>query len=70
MESILRDLEALPASKLVEVAQYVSHFNPKRRSERMAALRAVGGCMPGEEGETFEKAVNEEAERIDPDAWK
>jgi len=54
----------------VEVAHYVSRFNPKRRSERMAALQAVGGCMPGEEGEAFEKAVREEADRIDADEWK
>jgi hypothetical protein len=26
--------------------------------------------MPGEEGEAFEKAVREEADRIDADAWK
>jgi len=64
MESILKDLETLPVSKLVEVAHYVSRFNPKRRGERKAALQAVGGCMPGEEGEAFEKAVKEEADRI------
>jgi len=70
MESILRDLETLPASKLVQVARYVSRFNPNRRSQRIAALQAVGGCMPGEEGEAFEKAVREEADRVDHDEWK
>lgn len=70
MESILRDLETLPASKLMEVAHYVSRFNPKRRDERLAALQSVAGCMAGEEGEAFEKAVREEADRIDADDWK
>jgi hypothetical protein len=70
IESILKDLETLPASKLVEVANYVSRFNPKRRDERMAALKATAGCLVGEEGEAFEKAVREEADRIDPDAWQ
>lgn len=70
MESILKDLETLPASKLVEVARYVSRFNPNRRNERLAALHAVAGCMSGEEGAEFEKAVREDADRIDPDAWK
>jgi len=70
MESILKDLETLPTSKLVEVARYVSRFNPKRRDERLAALYAVGGCMPGEEGADFEKAVREQADKIDPNDWK
>jgi hypothetical protein len=70
IESILKDLETLPASKLVEVANYVGRFNPKRRDERMTALKATAGCLAGEEGDAFEKAVSEEADRIDADAWK
>ena len=57
MESIVKDLETLPATKLVEVAHYVSRFNPKHRDERMVALKATAGCMAGEEGKAFEKAV-------------
>ncbi len=37
LESIFKDLETLPAPKLVEVARYVSGLNPKRREERLAA---------------------------------
>ena len=70
IESIIKDLETLPASKLLKVANYISRFNPKRRNERMAALNATAGCLTGEEGEAFEKAVREEADRIDADAWK
>lgn len=70
IESSLRDLETLPASKLVEVANYVSRCNPKRREERLTALKATAGCLVGEDGEAFERAVREEADRIDADAWK
>ena len=31
LESIVKDLETLPASQLTEVANYVSHLNPERR---------------------------------------
>jgi hypothetical protein len=58
-------LETLPASKLVEVAHFISGLNPNRRNERIAALKATARGIPGEEGEAFEKAVREEADRID-----
>jgi hypothetical protein len=57
IESIIKNLETLPASKLVEVAHFISGLNPNRRNERIAALKATAGSMPGEEGEAFEKAV-------------
>ena len=70
LESIVKDLETLPAPKLVEVARYVSGLNPKRREERRAALRATAGCMSGEDGAAFERLVREEAERLDGDEAK
>lgn len=70
LESIVKDLEALPAPKLVEVARYVSRLNPRRREERLEAIKATAGCLSGEEGDAFEKAVREEGNRIDPDDWK
>ncbi|MCX6969571.1 MAG: hypothetical protein NTV93_05360 [Verrucomicrobia bacterium] len=70
LESILKDLEMLPAPKLVEVAHYVSRLNPHRREERLAAIKATAGCLGGEEGMAFETAVREEGERLDLDDWK
>jgi hypothetical protein len=67
IESIIKNLETLPASKLVEVAHFISGLNPNRRNERIAALKATAGSMSGE---AFEKVVPEEADRIDADAWK
>ena len=69
MESIVKDLESLPAPKLVEVAHYVSRLNPRRREERLAALKATAGCLSGEEGAAFEKAVREEGQRVDLNDW-
>ena len=67
LESIVKDLETLPASTLGEVAHYVSGLNPKRREERLAAIRATAGCMSGEVGAAFERLVREEADRVDVD---
>jgi hypothetical protein len=67
LESIVKDLETLPAPRLVEVAHYVSGLNPKRREVRLAAIEATAGCMSGEDGATFERLVREEADRVDTD---
>lgn len=69
IESILKDLQDLPTPKLVEVARYVHGLNPKSQERRRAALLATAGCMAGEEGENFERAVRAEADRIDGDSW-
>jgi len=70
IESIIKNLETVNPFNLVEVAHFISGLNPNRRNERIAALTATAGSMAGEEGEAFEKAVREEADRIDADAWK
>ena len=65
IESIVRDLHELPTLQLVEVARYVHGLNPKSHDRRRDALIATAGCMIGEEGEEFERAVRAEADRID-----
>ncbi len=57
IESIIRDLHELPPSRLVEVARFVHVLNSKSHERRRAALLATAGCMPGEDGEDFERAV-------------
>ncbi len=69
IESIVRDLHELPTPKLVDVARYVHSLNPKSQERRRAAFLATAGCMAGEEGEDFERAVRAEADRIDGDSW-
>jgi hypothetical protein len=68
IESIVRDLHELPTPQLVEVARYVHALNPKSRERRHAALLATAGCLAGEAGEDFERAVRAEADRIDGDS--
>jgi hypothetical protein len=69
LESIVRDLRELPAAKLVEVSHYIHTLHPSVESanRQRAALRATAGCMTDEEGEDFERAVRETADRIDAD---
>ena len=55
IESIIKNLETLPASKLVEVAHFISGLNPNRRNERIAALKATAGGMPGEKARLSRK---------------
>ena len=68
-ESIVRDLRELPPSKLVEVSHYIHALRPSAESaeRQRAAIRATAGCMEGIEGEDFERAVRETADRIDAD---
>lgn len=68
-DSIVRDLRNLPEPKLVEVARYLSRLHPRSHEQRRTALLATAGCMSGEDGEDFERAVKAEADRIDGDTW-
>ena len=67
IESILKGLETLPAFELVEVARSVSALTPDRGDQCIAALKETAGCTVGQEGEAFERAAREEADRIDAD---
>ncbi len=67
LESILRDLRELPPTKLVEVSSYIHHLHPPSAECRHAALAITAGCMSGEDGADFERAVRESADRIDTD---
>lgn len=69
LESIVQDLRELPPSKLVEVSTFIHRLNPlaEAAERRRAALHATSGCMTNDEGEDFERAVRETADRIDTD---
>ncbi|WP_395742730.1 hypothetical protein [Prosthecobacter sp.] len=69
LESIVRDLRELPAPKLVEVSHYIHTLHPSSESSsrQRAAIRSTAGCMTGDEGADFERAVRESADRIDTD---
>lgn len=69
LDSILRDLRELPAPKLVEVSNYIHSLHPATQDAggRLAAIRTTAACMTGEDGEDFERAVRESADRIEAD---
>lgn len=67
LESIMRDLRELPVPKLVEVSRYIHKLHPQSAERRRTALAATAGCMAGDEGEDFERAVREQADRTDDD---
>jgi hypothetical protein len=69
IEAIVKDLYELPAAKLVEMARYVHGLNPRSHERRRTALAATAGCLTGEEGEDFERAVRADADRIDGHSW-
>jgi len=69
IESIVKDLRELPPLQLVEAARFIHGLNPKTLERRREALLATAGCMSGEEGEDFERAVMAESDRIDGDSW-
>lgn len=69
LESIVQELRELPPSKLVEVSSFIHrlHHSPEGAERRRAALHATSACMTVEEGEDFERAVRETADRVDTD---
>lgn len=69
VESIVKELNDLSDAKLEEVSRFVRGLLPVEPSQEKAraALRITAGCLDGGEGEEFERAVREEADRIDAD---
>jgi len=70
LDTIMRDLRELSPPKLVEVSDFIHRLLPDDaayKERRKAALRATSGCMSGDEGEDFERAARETADRIDHD---
>ena len=57
IESIVKDLEKLPAPKLIEVAHFVQNFDPRCREERLVLLRKTQGVLSQEDGIAFEQAM-------------
>ena len=69
-QSIIQDLQDLPPPILLKAAQYIRQLNPKKKKKNRLGLLATAGCLSGKEGEEFERAVREEADRIDKDDFE
>ena len=64
VESIVKDLEGLPAPKLVEIARYVHKVNVEAQKERQEALRESFASLSEEDARAFEEAMSN-ARRIE-----
>ncbi len=58
IESILKDLQGLRTSRLVEVSRYVHGLNEAAQKERLALLRETHGVLSEEDGQAFEAALS------------
>jgi|GEM_PF-5997791 len=64
VQSVIQELQELPTSALLEVAQYVHQLrrlNPKRKNggERLAALQALAGSISKEDANIMERVIEE-----------
>jgi len=57
VESITKNLEGLPNSKLVEVARFVRELVPEAVRRQREALASTHGCLDEEAGKVFEEAL-------------
>ncbi len=58
IESILKDLQGLPTTKLVDVARYVHGLSDAAQKERLSLLHQTHGALSEEDGQAFELALN------------
>jgi hypothetical protein len=65
-QTIMADLEALPATALQKVADFVHQMRDTAAADRQAAFDASFGCMTPVEAEVFERIIEEGCERIEP----
>jgi len=66
---IVEELKLLPERELEAAARFVHQLRERRKNERLAALRELQGSLSGEQGEAFEKAIEEGCEQIDERSW-
>ena len=64
-QTIMADLEALPATALQKVADFVHQMRDMAVADRQAAFNASFGCMTAVEADAFERVIEEGCERIE-----
>ena len=69
LESIVEELKALPPKKLAVAADYIHQLKTTSDTERHRALQRAYGCLTEEEGNSMERAIEENCERIDASHW-
>ncbi len=69
LETIVEDLKALSAPKLVEVAQYVHRLREVNREERFSAIERSAAILSESESEELDRIIEEGCEKIDARDW-
>ena len=62
----MADLEALPATALQKVADFVYQMRDTTTANRQAAFNASFGCLTAAGAEAFEQVIGEDCQRIEP----
>ena len=58
-ETIVADLEVLPAAALQKVADYVHQMRERTTADRQVAFEASFGSMTDEEADAFDRVIEE-----------
>ena len=58
-ESIMADLESLPATALQSVADFVHQMRQRVTTDRQVAFDASFGCMTGDEADAFDRVIDD-----------
>lgn len=64
-ETIMADLESLPATALQSVADFVHQMRQRATVDRQAAFDASFGSMPKDEADAFDRVIEEGCEHIE-----
>ena len=69
LDSILKDLKALPPDRLEMAADFIRRLKPISDVEREAALARTFGCLSPEEADEMERVIEEGCEQINEHGW-
>ena len=69
LSTVVEELESLPPERFDEAAEYVHRLKERIKTERDAVIERTAGCLEGDIGESFAKAIEEGCERVDPNGW-
>ena len=69
MDTIVKDLKALPPDRLERAADYIHRLRIVRKTERNALLRGMAGIWEGSLGDDFARDVEAGCEHVDERDW-
>lgn len=69
LELAVEDLKSLPPHVLEQVAGYIHSLKGVQGLDRKAILGKTSGALTDDEADEWEKAINEDCEKIDARDW-